>query len=91
MSMSTGPMGLLQRVNPSHATVPFVYLLKTSENLWFSVVFRRYRKRPMAWNGLKRQKPPRNSAKLKSRDIKWAIANKVAGWKNYKSKGVIES
>ena len=27
-------------------------LLKTSENLWFYDVFRGYRKRPVAWNGL---------------------------------------
>ena len=30
----------------------FLYPLKTSENLWLSDVFRGYRKRPVAWNGL---------------------------------------
>ena len=36
-----------------HATGLFRYPLKTSENLWFSDVFRGYRNRPVAWNGLK--------------------------------------
>ena len=27
--------------------------LKTTENLWFSEIFRVYRKRPVVWNGLK--------------------------------------
>ena len=39
-------------LNPFHDTPLFLYLLKTSENLWFSDVFRGYRKRPLAWNGL---------------------------------------
>ena len=30
----------------------FVYHMKISENLCFSVVFKWYRKRPMTWNGL---------------------------------------
>ena len=34
--------------NPFHATGLFLYPLKTSETLWFSNVFRGYRKRPMA-------------------------------------------
>ena len=34
-------------VNPFHATDLFLYLLKTSENHWFSIVFRGYRKRPV--------------------------------------------
>ena len=38
--------------NPFHATDLFWYPLKTSENLWFSDVFRRYQKRSVAWNGL---------------------------------------
>ena len=41
----------LKWINPFHATCPFRYSLKT-ENLWFSDVFRGYRKRPVAWNGL---------------------------------------
>ena len=39
-------------LNPFHATGFFLYLLKASENLWFSDVFRGYRKRTVAWNGL---------------------------------------
>ena len=39
-------------LNPFHATGLFLYLLKTSENLWFSDTFREYRKRPVAWSGL---------------------------------------
>ena len=38
--------------NPFQANVPFLYPLKTSENLWFSEVFRGYRKGTLAWNGL---------------------------------------
>ena len=38
--------------NPFHANGLFLYPLKKSENLWFSNVFRGYRKRPVAWNGL---------------------------------------
>ena len=38
--------------NPFHSTDPFWYLLKTSENLWFSDDFRGYLKRSVAWNGL---------------------------------------
>ena len=39
-------------VNPFHATDLFLYLLKTSENQRFCDVFRGYRKRSVAWNGL---------------------------------------
>ena len=39
-------------VNPFHASGLFWYPLKTSENLWFSDVFRGYQKRTVAWNGL---------------------------------------
>ena len=38
--------------NPFHDTDLFRYPLKTSENLWFSDVFRGYQKRSVAWNGL---------------------------------------
>ena len=34
-------------LNPFHVTGLFLYFLKTSENLWFSDVFRGYRKRPV--------------------------------------------
>ena len=40
--------------NPFHATGLFRCSRKTLENLRFSDVFRRYRKRPVAWNGLRR-------------------------------------
>ena len=40
-------------LNPFHAIDLFWYPLKTSENLWFSDVFRGYQKRSVAWNGLK--------------------------------------
>ena len=35
---------------PFHASSFFLYPLENSENLWFSDVFRRYRKKPEAWN-----------------------------------------
>ena len=38
--------------NLFHATGLSRYLLKTPENLWFSDVFREYRKTPVAGNGL---------------------------------------
>ena len=39
-------------INSVHVTGLFLYPLKTSENQRFSYVFRGYRKRPVAWNGL---------------------------------------
>ena len=39
-------------ITPFHTTCLFVYLLKTSENVCFFDVFKGYRKRPAAWNGL---------------------------------------
>ena len=33
--------------------VPFIYPLETSENFWFSDVFRGYRNGTLAWNGLR--------------------------------------
>ena len=39
-------------VNPFHTTGLFRCPLKTSENLWFSDVFKGYRKRPVAQNRL---------------------------------------
>ena len=38
--------------NPYHATGLLLYLLKTSGNQRFFDVFRLYKKRPVAWNGL---------------------------------------
>ena len=38
--------------NTFHATGLFLYPLKTSENLWFSNVFRGYTKRQAVWNWL---------------------------------------
>ena len=40
------------RVNSSLPNVPFLHPLKTSENLWFSDVFRGYRNRALGKNGL---------------------------------------
>ena len=42
----------LQLLNPFQANVPFLYPLKTLENLRLSDVFRGYRKGALAWNGL---------------------------------------
>ena len=42
----------IKRLNPFHTTDLFWYPQKTSENLWFSNVFKGYQKRPVAWNGL---------------------------------------
>ena len=39
-------------LNPFHVTGFFLYPLETFENVWFSVVFRGYRKRPDKWNEL---------------------------------------
>ena len=39
-------------INPFHDTGPFLYPLKTSENLWFSDVLWVQRKRSMVWNYL---------------------------------------
>ena len=39
-------------LNSFHVTVLFLYLLKMSENLWFSNIFRGYWKRPVVWNRL---------------------------------------
>ena len=36
--------------NPFQANFPFLYPLKASENIWFSKVFRGYRKTILAWN-----------------------------------------
>ena len=41
-------------INTFHATGVFLYSLKTLENLWFSDVFRGYRKRPVTSNVLMR-------------------------------------
>ena len=38
--------------NPIHVTDLFLYPLTTSENIWFSDIFRGHRKRSVAWNGL---------------------------------------
>ena len=45
---------MLTKLNPFLANVPFFYLLKTPENLWFSGVFRGYKIGTLARNGLKR-------------------------------------
>ena len=43
-------------INPFFATSLFRYLLKTSENFWFPDIFKGYRKRLVAWNGLTRNR-----------------------------------
>ena len=46
-------------INPFRSTGPFLCSLKTPENLsfpWFSNICMGYRKRPVAWNGLIRQR-----------------------------------
>ena len=40
---------LISAFNSLNATAPFLYPLKTSQNLWFSDIFRGYGKRPVAW------------------------------------------
>ena len=42
-------------LNPFHGTGRFLYTLKRSEILWFSDVFRGYRKTPVPWNWLRHQ------------------------------------
>ena len=43
----TASLSVIAKLNLFHATVIFLYSLKTSENLWFSDVFSWYRKRPV--------------------------------------------
>ena len=43
-------------INPFYATSLFRYLLKISENFWFPDIFKGYRKRLVAWNGLTRNR-----------------------------------
>ena len=45
-------MMVFQLINLFHTDDIYLYPPKTSENLWFSDVFRGYRKRPVAWNVL---------------------------------------
>ena len=40
-------------LNPFHASISFLYPLKTSEKLWFSNVFRGYRNETLTRNGFK--------------------------------------
>ena len=40
--------------NPFQVSVPFLYLLKMSENFWFSDVFRSYGDGTLAWIGLRK-------------------------------------
>ena len=51
----------LKRFSPSNATDFLICLLKTSGNLWFSDVFRTYRKIPLTCDGLKLLKSPSGS------------------------------
>ena len=52
-----------------HYLSPF--LLKISENEWFSDVFRGFRKRPVAWNGLTQQK--NWARRIVLYDTKWTL------------------
>ena len=54
----------------SHASDLFWYLLKTSENLWFSDFFRGFQKRSVAWHGLSFTFQRRNSSES-SGIMKW--------------------
>ena len=42
-------------INPLQPSVAFLYPLKISENLWFSDVFRGYRKATLGCNGLNKK------------------------------------
>ena len=42
-----------EKVNPFHATLPFLFTLKASENLWLSDAFSEYRERPLAEHELR--------------------------------------
>ena len=39
---------LQAQISPFQANLPLLHTLKTSENLWFSDIFREYRNGPMA-------------------------------------------
>ena len=39
-------------INPFQANIPILYPLKTTENLYFSGIFRGYKMGTLAWNGL---------------------------------------
>ena len=43
----------IDTLNPFLVNVLFLHPLKTSENLWFSNIFRGYRNGTLLWNGLK--------------------------------------
>ena len=45
---------ILKLINPFQAYVPFLYTLKTSENLWFSIFSGEYTKKAFACNGLEK-------------------------------------
>ena len=57
----------IMSINPLESNVTFLYPLKTSENLWFSDVFRGYRNVTLDSNGLKRSGIPSN---LSSKGLK---------------------
>ena len=44
------------QINLFQVDVPFLYALKTTENLYFSDIFMGYRNGILAWNGLMMQK-----------------------------------
>ena len=44
---------MFMKVSTHFTQLSLLYPQKTLENLWFSDVIRRYRKKPVAWNGLR--------------------------------------
>ena len=50
--ITTKAIRIFVNINPFHTNVPFLYPLKTLENLWFSDVFRGYRNGTLAWKVL---------------------------------------
>ena len=45
---------LINAINPFNANDFFLYLMQTWESLLFSDISKEYRKRPTAWNGLRK-------------------------------------
>ena len=72
---------------PFHVISLFLFLLKTWENQKFSDVSRGYKKRPVAWNGLRQitcfhelNEAPLNTAKREKHSWRSVTFSKVAGF-----------
>ena len=77
-------------INPFHTTGLFLCPLKITKNYKFSDVFRRYRNRPVAWNGLIiHLKPMLLIHKKFKDDLLWRDPAKVL-WKSQKGHNTIE-